>query len=146
MKKLGDFGHIADNNSNSIPLKDFRNHSLSEYPLTQEDCVEDCKDEPDTEQCTDSCEMPKYKCIKDVWALKIKSIIFDSDLADQSGRETDGSAIITPEEDGYGDFKVDYSYIRKHNPVAGGYYVVYKDGYKSFSPAQAFEEGYILIN
>ena len=44
-------------------------------------------------------EMPKYKCIKDVWALKIKSIVFDSDLAAQSGRETDGSATFTPEDE-----------------------------------------------
>ena len=153
MEKHGDIGHIADNNSNPIPLKDFSNHSLSEYPLTQgdcvEDCVEDCKDEPDTEQCTeqctDSCEMPRYKCIKDVWALKIKSIVFDSDLAAQSGRETDGSATFTPEDDCYAPIKLSAEYVHKHKPVEGGYYVVYKDGYKSFSPASAFEEGYVLI-
>ena len=33
----------------------------------------------------------------------------------------------------------------KHDPQAGGYYVVYADGYQSFSPAQAFEEGYTRI-
>ena len=27
-------------------------------------------------------------------------------------------------------------------PEVGGYYVVYEDGYKSFSPAGAFESGY----
>ena len=35
--------------------------------------------------------------------------------------------------------------VEKHNPEAGGYYVVYEDGYKSFSPAKAFEEGYTRI-
>ena len=30
-------------------------------------------------------------------------------------------------------------------PRVGGYYVVYADGYKSFSPATAFEEGYTKI-
>jgi hypothetical protein len=35
-------------------------------------------------------------------------------------------------------------YIRKHNPQPGGYFVVYDDGYQSFSPAEAFEEGYRL--
>ena len=30
-------------------------------------------------------------------------------------------------------------------PEVGGYYVVHKDGYKSFSPANAFEEGYTRI-
>ena len=45
----------------------------------------------------------------------------------------------------YAPFKVDHSYIRKHNPQIGGYYVVYEDGYKSFSPAEVFESGYTLI-
>jgi hypothetical protein len=83
-------------------------------------------------------EMPKYKSHKEVWALKINSIFKD-------GGEADGSAIITPEEEGYAPFKVDADYLQKHNPQVGGYYVVYKDGYKSFSPAEAFEEGNTLI-
>lgn len=33
-------------------------------------------------------------------------------------------------------------YNKKHAPKPGGYYVRYPDGYESFSPAQAFEEGY----
>ncbi len=90
-------------------------------------------------------EMPKYKCIKDVWALKIKSIVFDSDLAAQSGRETDGSATFTPEDDCYAPIRLSAEFVRKHKPVEGGYYVIYKDGYQSFSPAVAFEEGYVLI-
>ena len=54
-----------------------------------------------------------------------------------------GSSIrtrITP-----GLFKVDFEYMHKHKPQVGGYYVVYKDGYKSFSPAEAFETGYEKI-
>lgn len=86
-------------------------------------------------------EMPKYQSHKQVWALKIKAIVLDSDLAKETNRETDGSATITPEEEGYAPFKVDAEYVRKHKPFVGGYYVVYKDGYKSFSPAEAFEEG-----
>lgn len=30
----------------------------------------------------------------------------------------------------------------KHKPQVGGYYVLYEDGYTSYSPAKAFEEGY----
>jgi len=90
-------------------------------------------------------EMPKYQSHKKVWALKIKSIVFDSDLAKETNRETDGSAIITPEEDGYAPFKVDSDYIHKHKPKEGGYYVQYEGGYKSWSPADAFEEGNTLI-
>ena len=87
-------------------------------------------------------EMPRYKCHKEVWALKIAGIKRDGE---GENRETDGSAIITPADEGYGPFKVDFEYMRKHKPVVGGYYVVYKDGYKSFSPAEAFEDGYTLI-
>ena len=77
-----------------------------------------------------SREMPKYKCYKEVWALKIAKV---------EGRT------ITPAVDGYAPFEVEQTFIDKHSPVVGGYYVVYKDGYKSFSPAKAFEEGYTLI-
>lgn len=92
--------------------------------------------------CT-STEMPKYECKKQVWALKIKSIVIDGE---GENIESDGSAIITPEEEGYAPFKVDFEYMQKHKPQVGGYYVVYKDGYKSFSPAEPFEDGYSLLN
>ena len=85
-----------------------------------------------------SVEMPKYKSHKEVWALKIKSIVRDGE---GENRESDGSAIITPEEEGYAPFRVEGDYLHKHKPQVGGYYVVYKDGYKSYSPAEAFEEG-----
>lgn len=54
-------------------------------------------------------------------------------------------AIITPEDAGYAPFAVSEEYIDKHNPQPGGYFVVYDDGYQSFSPAKAFEEGYTPI-
>jgi hypothetical protein len=91
-------------------------------------------------------EMPKYKCHKEVWALKIDAIHTDVDRANEENRETDGSAMIVPVEDGYAPFRVDHSYVRKHDPKVGGYYVVYEDGYQSYSPAKAFEKGYSLIN
>lgn len=84
-------------------------------------------------------EMPRYKCHKEVWALKIADIKRDGEGED---RETDGSAMITPLEPGYAPFRVDHEYMRKHNPQVGGYYVVYQDGYTSFSPSDAFEDGY----
>jgi hypothetical protein len=89
-------------------------------------------------------EMPKYKSHKEVWALKIKSIHRDYDDLVAS-KENDGSGIITPEDEGYEPFRVDKDYLQKHDPVNGGYFVVYEDGYKSFSPADAFEKGNTLI-
>lgn len=92
-----------------------------------------------------STEMPKYRCHKEVHALKIQDIEYDHVAAKKEGRETDGSALIHPEEDGFAPFKVDANYLNKHSPVAGGYYVVYSDGYQSFSPAAAFEGGYVRV-
>lgn len=94
---------------------------------------------------TAAAEMPRYKCHKEVWALKIAGIEFDHDKARAENRETDGSATITPAEDRYAPFKVDANYVHKHKPEVGGYYVVYADGYKSFSPAKAFEDGYSAV-
>ena len=85
-------------------------------------------------------EMPRYKCHKEVWALKIKKIERHNENVPNA--ETDGSAMITPEEGGYAPFRVEHDYMHKHKPEVGGYYVVYKGGYKSFSPAEAFEDGY----
>jgi len=42
--------------------------------------------------------------------------------------------------------EVDKAYVDKHDPKAGGYYEVYKGGYKSFCPAKEFEEGNVRIN
>ncbi len=83
-------------------------------------------------------EMPKYKCHKEVWALKIK-------LIEMNVEEGDGSATIIPEEESYAPFMADKEYMLKHKPHIGGYYIVYKGGYKSFSPAIDFEEGYSLL-
>lgn len=92
-----------------------------------------------------TAQMPRYKSYKEVWALKIKNIVYDVDLAKLDGnRETDGSATITPEEEGYAAFKVDSQYVSKHlrERQIDGYFVQYKDGYKSWSPVEAFETGY----
>lgn len=86
-----------------------------------------------------AAEMPRYKCHKEVWALKIKEI----------KRVPSGNATVThtivPADEGYAPFEVSLEYIGKHSPVAGGYYVVYADGYISYSPAKAFEEGYTRV-
>ena len=84
-----------------------------------------------------SREMPKYECHKKVWALKI------ADITEPTNNIGTARTII-PADKGYGPFVVDGEYMSKHNPVIGGYYVVYEDGYKSFSPAAPFESGYHL--
>ena len=100
---------------------------------------------------TASREMPKYQCHKQVWALKIKTVAVhasgDTAVSDAEFQASDafqGAHLITV-EDGYAPFHVSADWFRKHKPEAGGYYVVYEDGYKSYSPASAFESGYSLI-
>lgn len=86
-------------------------------------------------------EMPQYQSHKKVWALKIAGLRHTG-TPDQ---ESDGSMWMDPEDDGYGPVKLDAAFMRKHEPKVGGYYVVYQDGYKSFSPADAFEGGYTRL-
>jgi hypothetical protein len=88
-----------------------------------------------------SLEMPKYRCHKEVWALKISSIVDPT----QPGNESDGSRMIHPTDTRYEPFRVPHGYMRKHSPEVGGYYVVYADGYESYSPEKAFEDGYSLV-
>lgn len=83
---------------------------------------------------TASREMPKYQCHKQVWALKIKAVA--------EGQSNDEFDILQFEEAGYAPLSVSADWHFKHKPEAGGYYVVYEDGYKSYSPASAFESGY----
>lgn len=80
-------------------------------------------------------ELPSYKSHKIVYALKIKVVNVE-----------DGMIGIVPEDDRYAEFQVDSAYYDKHKPQAGGYYVVYEDGYKSWSPADAFENGYTKVD
>ena len=86
--------------------------------------------------------MPRYKCHKEVWALKVSCVIDPT----RDGCESDGTLILVPEDESrFAPFRVSREYVRKHAPKAGGYYVVYEDGYTSFSPADAFESGYTRI-
>jgi hypothetical protein len=88
-----------------------------------------------------SLEIPKYRCHKEVWALKISNIVDPT----QPGNDSDGSRMIHPTDTRYAPFSVPHEYVRKHSPEVGGYYVVYADGYQSYSPAKAFEDGYSLV-
>lgn len=83
-------------------------------------------------------EMPKYRCHNEVWALKIAAI--------EIGK--DGSAKIAPKDAGYDTFTTVAGWADrfKGSEEDPGYYVVYSDGYTSWSPSKAFEEGYTLIS
>lgn len=78
-------------------------------------------------------ETPKYICHKTVGALKIKSI-------KQSDAEGTGTLSFygTKEQK-----EVSAEWLLKNTPQVDGYFVVYEDGYESFSPAEPFESGYV---
>lgn len=86
----------------------------------------------------DKLKMPKYKCHKEVWAIKIDDIDLNFD-----GK---GAARITPEDPRHPPFLLDIAFMQKHQPLIGGYIVVYEDDYISFSPEKPFEEGYEQID
>jgi hypothetical protein len=88
-------------------------------------------------------EMPLYKSHKTVRAVKIKEVVLHDPTGSEPALEFAGGFII-PEGDKFVPIPFDADFFNKHLPEAGGYYVVYADGYASFSPAKAFEEGYVL--
>lgn len=83
---------------------------------------------------TAQIEMPKYKCHKVVHALKIAGI-------DNHASE---SAIIYPSDSKYAPVTTDIGWMARFKGGDDdlGYYVVYEDGFTSWSPTKAFEEGY----
>lgn len=76
-------------------------------------------------------ELPEYRCIKTVRAAKITAVKPDG---------TEGAWLEFSDDQ---RVWVDREFILKHDPKAGGWFVVYKDGYCSWSPGNAFEEGYV---
>ncbi len=81
--------------------------------------------------------MKRYRSHKVVEAAKVARV------------EELGESVVLHLEGGLkGEFRVavSFHYLSKHNPQVGGYYVRYADGYESWSPAKAFEEGYRLID
>jgi hypothetical protein len=93
-------------------------------------------------------EMPRYKCHKEVWALKIKEVppAETIEALRRYSHITGSKTVLVRFEDaGYAATTLPIEMFARYIPVKGDYYVVYDDGYKSFSPAKAFEEGYTRI-
>jgi hypothetical protein len=79
-------------------------------------------------------EYPKYACHKEVSAAKIAGVEHGAD-----------GSLTLHLEGGFDNVVFSHEEMkRKHKPEAGWYLIVYADGFKSFSPATAFEQGYTL--
>lgn len=78
-------------------------------------------------------EMPRYRSHKEVWALEIAQVSLEA-----------GGLRLIFKDAGYApmEFGLTDPILSRYCPVDGDFYVVYADGYKSFSPRKAFIEGY----
>jgi hypothetical protein len=74
-------------------------------------------------------KLPHWKCHKEVDGFQIDRIV--------------GNSLISADANVYVIVTADY--MEKHKPFVGGYFVQYLDGYQSFSPAAAFEDGYSKV-
>ncbi len=77
-------------------------------------------------------DLPLYQSHKIVGAALIAGVF---------GRD-DGTFSLTFADERISPRDVTGEYVEKHKPEAGGYFVEYEDGYQSWSPAKAFEDGY----
>lgn len=75
-------------------------------------------------------EMPRYVSHKKVWALEIEIVSVGAPYR------------MKPADKGYAEVTLPAEMWARYQPISGDFYVVYADGYKSFSPRKAFIEGY----
>lgn len=80
-------------------------------------------------------EMPRYRCHKEVRALKI----------DRAFANPDGTVSLLIADAGFAPVNVERSVVHRYFPQPGDYLVQYDDGYRSISPRKAFEDGYTRI-
>jgi hypothetical protein len=78
--------------------------------------------------------LPRYQSHKIVRAAKIRHIERSAWGANMHLELPDQTELVR--------ITVNTDYLAKHQPHSGGYYVFYEDGYESFSPAPAFQDGY----
>lgn len=81
-----------------------------------------------------STNYPRWKSHKVVQAFQIAQI----------NHAPDGAA-LSPADTQLASVQVNADWVKKHNPQVGGFYVIYGDFYTSYSPAEAFLDGYSLI-
>lgn len=81
-----------------------------------------------------SKELPLYKSHKTVRALEVASVTEGG----PRGRN------VFFKDDSYDPVLCPAEMFARYMPVPGDFYVVYDDGYQSFSPRKAFVEGYTL--
>lgn len=82
-------------------------------------------------------ELPRYISCKQVWALKIADITQAPQL---QTNPPGGSWLLHFEDFRYAPREVTHDWLVKRGAKVGGYFILYEDGYTSWSPAEAFEK------
>lgn len=85
--------------------------------------------------------MPQYRCFKTVNALRIQEV-----RAAGYDSTSDENPIVAISFENPAFPPRNINLRGKPTPEAGWWYVQYEDGYISFSPAKAFEEGYVPMS
>lgn len=86
-------------------------------------------------------QYPQYQCHKIVSAFKILRMAQGISPANEGNKPVWN---IWPVDHDLDPIEVDAAWLEKNKVVPGGYVVIYNDGYMSFSPEKAFEDGYTL--
>lgn len=77
-----------------------------------------------------SSPIPLYRSHKLVRGFKVGEVKLDEE-----------KIFLVPEDPLLSSVEVTSDYLNKHDPQPGGYFVLYEDGYMSWSPAATFEKG-----
>ncbi len=95
-------------------------------------------------------EMPRYKCHKIVHALKIERVVrqIHPEKDDVEFRFIDKgfAPIVIEAPEGMRIRQAMLNKDKEGEPLDTGYLVVYKGGYRSWSPTKEFEEGYTDVS
>jgi hypothetical protein len=84
----------------------------------------------------------RYRCHKVVRALKIDQVI---PTVNERDRATWCILCFAQFPQAGEQLQIEYNTSQKPIPSAGWYWVLYDDGYESFSPPEAFESGYARL-
>lgn len=89
-------------------------------------------------------QMPLYQCHKQVRALKIKEII---KKPVSLGEHYNGFTYdLVFEDQDFPPYTITAQFMKRSHCKVGGYFIQYEDGYLSYSPAEAFEDGYTRLS
>ncbi len=95
-------------------------------------------------------ELPLYQCHKVVHSARIIGVAYENDPQPEGCAKGLPDRVVLTLELPEGNYPLTLPglFVGKHDPQVGGYYVKYADGFESYSPAKAFEDGYepLVVN